>query len=82
MTATQEATRERYAEAALIPKEPYISRGWLAAEYERLWPRVSNMAIVQAGMHDPSFTGLRLNRQEMGVRNHAKFVQRLVGNAG
>jgi hypothetical protein len=41
-----------------------------------------NMAIVQAGMHDPLFEGLRLNRQEMGVRNHAKFVQRLVDNAG
>jgi phenylpropionate dioxygenase-like ring-hydroxylating dioxygenase large terminal subunit len=43
---------------------------------------LSNMSIVQAGMHDPSFTGLRLNRQEMGVRNHAKFVQRLAGSAG
>jgi phenylpropionate dioxygenase-like ring-hydroxylating dioxygenase large terminal subunit len=36
--------RERYAESALIPKERYVSAEWLAAEYERLWPRVWQMA--------------------------------------
>jgi hypothetical protein len=38
------ATRARYTESALIPKERYISAGWLAAEYERLWPKVWQMA--------------------------------------
>jgi phenylpropionate dioxygenase-like ring-hydroxylating dioxygenase large terminal subunit len=38
------ATEQRYSESALIPKERYMSREWLAAEYERLWPRVWQMA--------------------------------------
>jgi phenylpropionate dioxygenase-like ring-hydroxylating dioxygenase large terminal subunit len=38
------ATRARYTESALIPKERYISTDWLAAEYERLWPKVWQMA--------------------------------------
>jgi nitrite reductase/ring-hydroxylating ferredoxin subunit len=38
------AMGERYSESALIPKERYISREWLAAEYQRLWPRVWQMA--------------------------------------
>jgi nitrite reductase/ring-hydroxylating ferredoxin subunit len=33
-----------YLESALIPKEPYISREWLASEHESLWPRVWQMA--------------------------------------
>ncbi|HEY0448779.1 aromatic ring-hydroxylating dioxygenase subunit alpha [Actinophytocola sp.] len=38
------ATHARYTESALIPKERYISADWLAAEYERLWPKVWQMA--------------------------------------
>jgi phenylpropionate dioxygenase-like ring-hydroxylating dioxygenase large terminal subunit len=38
------ATRARYTESALISKERYISADWLAAEYERLWPNVWQMA--------------------------------------
>ena len=41
MTAT---TSARYTEAALIPPDRYISADWLAAEYERLWPKVWQMA--------------------------------------
>ncbi|MEV6236607.1 aromatic ring-hydroxylating dioxygenase subunit alpha [Lentzea sp. NPDC051838] len=39
---------------------------------------LANMGHVQAGLHQTSFTGLRLNRQEMGVRNFEKFVDRHV----
>jgi phenylpropionate dioxygenase-like ring-hydroxylating dioxygenase large terminal subunit len=39
---------------------------------------LSNMGHVQAGLHQTSFTGLRLNRQEAGVRNFEKFVDRHV----
>ncbi len=35
---------ERYAETELIPSERYTSREWLRLEYERLWPRVWQMA--------------------------------------
>ncbi|MGP4015011.1 aromatic ring-hydroxylating oxygenase subunit alpha [Saccharopolyspora sp. 5N708] len=38
------AMHQRYAESALISKERYISREWLASEYERLWPKVWQMA--------------------------------------
>jgi phenylpropionate dioxygenase-like ring-hydroxylating dioxygenase large terminal subunit len=38
------ATHARYTESALVPKERYISTDWLAAEYERLWPKVWQMA--------------------------------------
>src|SRR5262245_5465599 len=38
------AERPAYTETALIPKERYISKEWLALEYERLWPRVWQMA--------------------------------------
>ena len=41
MTAT---THARYTDAALIPKDRYISARWLAAEYEQLWPKVWQMA--------------------------------------
>jgi phenylpropionate dioxygenase-like ring-hydroxylating dioxygenase large terminal subunit len=41
---TTATTHARYTESALIPKERYISAGWLAAEYERLWPKVWQMA--------------------------------------
>jgi phenylpropionate dioxygenase-like ring-hydroxylating dioxygenase large terminal subunit len=36
--------RERYGETDLIPSERYTSRDWLKLEYERLWPRVWQMA--------------------------------------
>jgi hypothetical protein len=36
------------------------------------------MGHVQAGLHQTSFTGLRLNRQEAGVRNFEKFIDRHV----
>jgi phenylpropionate dioxygenase-like ring-hydroxylating dioxygenase large terminal subunit len=36
--------QQRYSESALIPKERYISKDWLAGEYERLWPNVWQMA--------------------------------------
>jgi phenylpropionate dioxygenase-like ring-hydroxylating dioxygenase large terminal subunit len=39
---------------------------------------LANMAHVQAGLHQTSFAGLRLNRQEAGVRNHERFVDRYV----
>ncbi|MFC4944223.1 aromatic ring-hydroxylating oxygenase subunit alpha [Pseudonocardia sp. GCM10023141] len=39
---------------------------------------LSNMGHVQAGLHQTSFTGLRLNRQEAGVRNFERFVDRHV----
>ena len=39
---------------------------------------LSNMGHVQAGLHQTSFTGLRLNRQEAGVRNFEKFIDRHV----
>jgi hypothetical protein len=35
---------------------------------------LSNMGHVQAGLHQTSFVGLRLNRQEAGVRNFEKFI--------
>jgi phenylpropionate dioxygenase-like ring-hydroxylating dioxygenase large terminal subunit len=35
---------ERYAETELIPSKRYTSRQWLELEYERLWPRVWQMA--------------------------------------
>ena len=38
------ATHARYTESALVSKERYISADWLAAEYERLWPKVWQMA--------------------------------------
>jgi nitrite reductase/ring-hydroxylating ferredoxin subunit len=42
---------------------------------------LSNMGHVQAGLHQTSFAGLRLNRQEAGVRNFEKFMDRyLVAN--
>jgi nitrite reductase/ring-hydroxylating ferredoxin subunit len=37
-------THARYTESALISKQRYISADWLAAEYERLWPKVWQMA--------------------------------------
>lgn len=37
-------TDQRYSESALISKDRYISREWLASEYERLWPKVWQMA--------------------------------------
>ncbi|HEY2057450.1 MAG TPA: aromatic ring-hydroxylating dioxygenase subunit alpha [Amycolatopsis sp.] len=46
---------------------------------------LSNMGHVQAGLHQASFTGLRLNRQEAGVRNFERFIDRYVpagGDAG
>jgi Rieske 2Fe-2S family protein len=39
---------------------------------------LSNMGHVQAGLHQASFKALRLNRQEAGVRNHEKFIDRFV----
>jgi Rieske 2Fe-2S family protein len=39
---------------------------------------LSNMGHVQAGLHQTSFKGLRLNRQEAGVRNFERFVDRHV----
>jgi phenylpropionate dioxygenase-like ring-hydroxylating dioxygenase large terminal subunit len=39
---------------------------------------LSNMGRVQAGLHESTFTGLRLNRQEAGVRNHEKFIDRYI----
>jgi phenylpropionate dioxygenase-like ring-hydroxylating dioxygenase large terminal subunit len=39
---------------------------------------LSNMGHVQAGLHQTSFTALRLNRQEAGVRNFEKFIDRQV----
>jgi Ring hydroxylating alpha subunit (catalytic domain) len=33
-----------------------------------------NMGRVQAGLHETSFKGPRLNRQEAGVRNHERFI--------
>jgi phenylpropionate dioxygenase-like ring-hydroxylating dioxygenase large terminal subunit len=39
-----ESRQARYSEAGIVPKERYISREWLAAEYERLWPAVWQMA--------------------------------------
>jgi phenylpropionate dioxygenase-like ring-hydroxylating dioxygenase large terminal subunit len=35
---------EKYQETELVPSERYISRDWLALEYERLWPYVWQMA--------------------------------------
>jgi hypothetical protein len=37
---------------------------------------------VQAGLHDSTFKGLRLNRQEAGVRNHERFIDRYVLGRG
>jgi phenylpropionate dioxygenase-like ring-hydroxylating dioxygenase large terminal subunit len=42
--AVTEQRRTGYSESTLIPKERYTSREWQAAEYERLWPRVWQMA--------------------------------------
>jgi phenylpropionate dioxygenase-like ring-hydroxylating dioxygenase large terminal subunit len=42
---------------------------------------LSNMGHVQAGLHQSSFTALRLNRQEAGVRNFERFVDRYVSGA-
>jgi len=42
--AITEERRSGYTESALIPKERYTSQEWLAAEYERLWPQVWQMA--------------------------------------
>jgi phenylpropionate dioxygenase-like ring-hydroxylating dioxygenase large terminal subunit len=39
---------------------------------------LSNMGHVQAGLHQTSFVGLRLNRQEAGVRNFEKFIDSYV----
>jgi nitrite reductase/ring-hydroxylating ferredoxin subunit len=39
---------------------------------------LSNMAHIQAGMHQSTFTGLRLNRQESGIRNHERFLDRYI----
>ena len=39
---------------------------------------LSNMGHVQSGLHQTSFAGLRLNRQEAGVRNFEKFMDRCV----
>jgi phenylpropionate dioxygenase-like ring-hydroxylating dioxygenase large terminal subunit len=43
---------------------------------------LSNMGRVQAGLHDSTFKGLRLNRQEAGVRNHERFIDRYVLGRG
>lgn len=43
-TRSQVGRRPTYNESALIPKERYTSKEWLAAEYEKLWPRVWQMA--------------------------------------
>jgi hypothetical protein len=37
---------------------------------------MSNMGYVQQGMHQHTFKGLRLNRQEAGIRNHQRFLDR------
>ena len=37
-------SQDRSVESALIPKDRYISKDWLAAEYQRLWPQVWQMA--------------------------------------
>jgi hypothetical protein len=39
---------------------------------------LSNMGHVQAGLHQSTFKGMRLNRQEDGVRNFERFVDRHV----
>jgi Rieske 2Fe-2S family protein len=39
---------------------------------------LSNMGHVQTGLHQTSFAALRLNRQEAGVRNFEKFIDRHV----
>lgn len=39
---------------------------------------LANMGHVQAGLHQTSFHALRLNRQEAGVRNFERFVDRYV----
>jgi phenylpropionate dioxygenase-like ring-hydroxylating dioxygenase large terminal subunit len=44
MAAVQQPKQAVYGESALIPKERYTSRDWLELEYERLWPRVWQMA--------------------------------------
>src|ERR1700720_2640939 len=44
MVAVQQQKQAVYGESALIPKERYTSRDWLKLEYERLWPRVWQMA--------------------------------------
>lgn len=35
---------EKYGETELVPSDRYIKREWLEVEYERLWPRVWQMA--------------------------------------
>jgi hypothetical protein len=40
------------------------------------------MGRVQAGLHETTFKGLRLNRQEAGVRNHEKFIDRYITGDG
>jgi phenylpropionate dioxygenase-like ring-hydroxylating dioxygenase large terminal subunit len=41
---------------------------------------LSNMGLVQAGMHETSYEALRLNRQEAGVRNFERFVDRFMAD--
>jgi len=71
------ATHARYTESALISKQRYISADWLAAEYERLWPRVWQMAcrleqIPRAG----DFHEYRIGRQSiLVVRENEESVK-------
>jgi hypothetical protein len=37
------------------------------------------MAHVQRGMHESTYPGLRLNRQEAGLRNFHRFLDRYMG---
>jgi hypothetical protein len=57
-------TRERYPD-------------WRAHEWGAVVEQdLANMAHVQSGMHELTYPGLRLNRQEAGIRNFHRFLDR------
>jgi hypothetical protein len=41
-------------------------------------PDLTNMGRVHSGPHETSYKGLRLNRQEAGVRSHEQFIDGFV----
>ena len=75
-------TSARYTESALIPKERYVSGEWLAAEYERLWPRVWQMACRVEELPDAGdYFEYTIGRQSVALVRDADGVIRGFRNA-
>ena len=60
---------------------PVVTKEWYPDWRTHEWGAVveqdlANMAHVQRGMHESTYPGLRLNRQEAGLRNLHRFLDR------